>query len=309
LTLEYLEGTKVTDLEAIERRNISRGKVAEILMRMYLKMILEDGFFHADPHPGNLFVLPGPVVVLLDFGMVGEISPQMRENIRRVFLGVLKRDFDEVLAALSRLGFLTATANRQALKRSLIWAVDSFYEMSFGELRDVNPSDVLNQLQDVLYAEAFQIPANFAFLGRALGTLSGLCTALDPSFRFVSVAEPFGRALVREQQGRWGLAAQLAGEARTLAQAAYAFPVLTRDALQRVQRGELDLRDHLAEVTRAVDRLERVMRRMLYALLVTGFLVAGAFVFPSHYTQFSLGSFVVAMILLVFVLFPFRRRR
>jgi predicted unusual protein kinase regulating ubiquinone biosynthesis (AarF/ABC1/UbiB family) len=279
------------------------------LMRAYLKQILEDGFFHADPHPGNLFVRPGPVVVLLDFGMVGDISPQMRENIRRVFIGVVRRDFDDVLSALARLGFLTPGADRQRLKTALIWAVDSFYELSFGELKDLNPLDVLTQVQDVLYAEAFQIPANFAFLGRALGTLSGLCTALDPSFRFVSVAEPYAKLLVREQHGRWGFAGQATSEALALTRAAYSLPYLTRDALQRIQKGELDFRYQLGEVTRAIDRLERGMRRLLYALLVTGFLVAGAFVFPAHYTLFSLAAFIVALVLLMAVMFPLRKRR
>jgi predicted unusual protein kinase regulating ubiquinone biosynthesis (AarF/ABC1/UbiB family) len=278
-------------------------------MRAYLTQVLQDGFFHADPHPGNIFVRPGPVVVFLDFGMVGDISPQMRDNIRQVFLGIIRRDFDAVLIALSRLGFITAEADLRALKRALVWAVDNFYQMSFGELRAVDPRDVLDELQDVLYTESFHIPANFAFLGRALGTLSGLSTALDPSFQFVTVAEPFARDLIGQRRGVLGVVEEVASEARSLARTAYRLPYLSHAALERVQVGELDFRHHVEELVRAVDRLERAMRRILYGMLVTGFVVAGAFVFPAHHLVFSLVALFIALVLLVVVLLPLRRRR
>lgn len=308
LTMQYMRGHKVTDFEALDRERISRSRVAEIMMWAYLKQVLSDGFFHADPHPGNIFVLPGPAVALLDFGMVGEISPNVRDNIRRVFVGVIRRDLDEVLVALERLGFLTPDADLRVLKRALAWTIDTFYDMSFGELKAMDPRLVLDHLQEVFYTESFQIPANFAFLGRALGTLSGLCTALDPSFQFVSVAEPFARNIIRGERGLRGTLTYVASEARSLATAAYALPYLSRDALYKVQAGELDFRRELDALGRSVDRLERAMRRILYALLVTGFLVAGAFVFPTHYGFLALVAFSISLVLLVFVVFPMRRR-
>jgi len=309
LTIQYMPGIKVTDFSELDRQGISRSAVAERLMWAYLKQVLDDGFFHADPHPGNIFVRPGPVIVFVDFGMVGDISPQMRDNIRRAFIGVIRRDFDEVLAALARLGFIAPNADMRVLKRALVWTVDTFYELSFGELRAISPVEVLNQLQDVFYTESFQIPANFAFLGRALGTLSGLCTALDPSFQFVTVAEPFAKTLIRGRGGVLGVLQQAATEARSLATTAYAIPYLSHRALQRVQEGEWSVRHEIDEVAQSVQRLERAMRRILYAVLLTGFLVAGSFVFSTHYSFLALGAFGVALLLLVGVLFPYRRRR
>lgn len=309
LTLQRMWGIKVTDFAGLEAEGISRGAVAEILMRAYLKQVLEDGFFHADPHPGNIFVRPGPVVVLLDFGMVGEISPQMRDNIRRAFLGVIRRNYDEVLTALERLGFIPRDADRRILKRALVWTVDTFYDMSFGELRSVDPRRVLDQLQDVFYTESFRIPANFAFLGRALGTLSGLCTALDPSFQFVSVAEPYARNLIQGQRGLRGTIEQVATEARSLALAAYSIPYLSRDVLERVHSGEIGFRREFEDVVRAVDRLERAMRRIFYGLLLGSFLLAGAYVFPKQHALLSIAAFAISLVLLVLMVFSYRRRR
>ena len=308
LTMQYMWGTKITDFVELSRQGIDRSAVAQILMRAYLQQVLEDGFFHADPHPGNIFVRPGPTVVLLDFGMVGSISPQMSANIRRAFFGVLRRDYDAIVTALDRLGFIPRDADRRALRRAVIWTVETFSEMSFGELRTVSPTYVLEQLQEVFYTESIQIPANFAFLGRALGTLSGLCTALDPSFQFVAVAEPFARNLLRDQRGPRAMVRLAASEVRSLALAAYSVPYLTRDALEHIHAGDLSVRREFHDVVRAVDRVERGMRRIFYGVLLTGFLVAGAYVFPQH-RVISLTAFSISLVLLMFVLVPLRRRR
>lgn len=307
LAMQFMEGTKVTDFDRLDAEGISRPLLAETLLRAYLIQVVQDGFFHADPHPGNILVRPGPQVVLLDFGMVGEISQSTRSNLRRIFLAVVRRDYDEILEALARLGFIMPSSDRSLLRRAIAWTIETFYEMSFAELQAVNPAEVFDQLQDVIYSESVRIPANYAFLGRALGTLSGLCTALDPSFQFVTVAEPFARELIGQKRGVAGLVGSVAGEARSLATTVYSLPYLTRGALESVQQGELDFHDELSEMVRAVDRLERAMRRIVFGVLVAAFLVAGAYVFPTHHVLFSVGAFIVSLILLLGVLWPSRR--
>ncbi len=309
LTMQYCPGIKITDFAGLEANGISRSEIAEVLMGAYLRQVLAEGFFHADPHPGNVFVRPGSVVVLLDFGMVGEISTQMRDNIRQVFLGIMRRDFDTVVRALQRLGFFTAGADTQAIKRALTWTVDNFIGLSFGEMRAINPQVVIDQLQGVLFAESFQIPANYAFLGRALGTLSGLCTALDPSFQFVTVAEPYARQLLSGDRGVRGVIGLLGRETHRLAKTAYNLPYLTHELLQDVQTGEVNFRGQFTEVVHAVDNLEHALRRILQGLLVVSFIVAGALVFTTHYFLLSLIAFIFALLLLLRILFSTHKRR
>ena len=308
LTLQYMWGTKVTDFRALDQQNISRPQVAQILTRAYFKQVLEVGFFHADPHPGNIAVRPGPVVVLLDFGMVGEITPGMRDNIRRIFLGVIRRDFEEVLVAAERLGFVTSAADRRSLKRALTWIVDTFYEMSLGDLQGVDPRYVLNQLQDVLFSESLRVPPNFAFLGRALGTLVGLATALDPSFQFVEVAEPYARGLIGERRGVVPMLQSLGREARSFGAAAYSLPYLTQAALIDVQGVERDITQRIDTVSRSMDRLETSVRRILYGLLVLTLLFAASTVLH-RVPAFTTLAFAVSTVLLVAALMPRRRRR
>jgi predicted unusual protein kinase regulating ubiquinone biosynthesis (AarF/ABC1/UbiB family) len=308
LTMQYMQGTKVTDFAALEAQGISRSTVAEELMRAYLQQVLQDGFFHADPHPGNILIRPGPVIVLLDFGMVGEIATQNRDSLRDVFLGVIRRDYDRVIRALRRLGFFTRDVDVPSLKRALAWTIETFYEISFGELRALDPRDALSELQEVLLSESFQVPANYAFLGRALGTLSGLCTALDPSFQFVTVAEPYAKRLMAEG-GVQGTLHQLTGELRSLAASAYRLPFLTRGVLESVQSGEIDFRHQFVDVVESMDRLERAMRRLLYGLFVFAFLLTGALIFRTQYALVSVVLFLGALLFFVTVLLPRRRGR
>lgn len=309
LCMQFMEGIKVTDFADLDRAGISRSVVAEILLRAYLVQIVEDGFFHADPHPGNILVRPGPQVVLLDHGMVGEISPQVRENLRRIFLAAVRRDYEQILVSLDRLGFVPPTADVSALRRVVAWAIDTFYDMSFAELQAVDPVAVLDRLQEVIYTESVRIPPNFAFLGRALGTLSGLCTALDPSFQFTTVAEPFARRLIAESRGIDGIFGQVRAEARSLASTAYALPYLARGALERVQQGELDFHRELGDVVSSLERVERAMRRLLHGLMLAAFLLAGAILFPTHFRILSWGAFAISLVLLISVFSPFRRGR
>lgn len=309
LTLEYMTGIKVTDFPRLDAAGISRPLVAETLMRAYLAQVLQVGFFHADPHPGNILVRPGPVIVLLDFGMVGEIPPQTRDTLRAIFLAVIRRDYDAIIVGLKRLGFFARGADMQAIKRAVIWTIENFYDLSFGELRSVDPRLVIDELQDVLFSESFRIPANYAFLGRALGTLSGLCTALDPSFQFVSVAEPYARQYLQRDHGVRATLSLAAREARALARDTYSLPFLTRDFLEDVQTGEINLRHQFVEVVNAVDRVERAMRRLLHALLVVGFLVVGSVIVNSRYHVVGIVAFVLAFVFLLRVLLPAHRRR
>lgn len=309
LTLQFMNGVKVTDFAELERSGISRSGTAEILMRAYLKQVLSDGFFHADPHPGNILVQPGPRVVLLDFGMVGEISPKVRQNIRQVFLGVIRRDFDEIVSALVRLGFVTRDADTRRLKRAIAWTIDTFYEISFGELQAIDPQYVIDQLQDVLFSESVRVPANYAFLGRALGTLSGLCTALDPSFQFFTVAEPYAREIVR---GEWGLrnsVGAIVSEMRSIASTAYSLPFITHHVLDEVRRGELSFEHQFVGVVHAVDRLERTWRRTLRGILVVGFTTAGTLLYRSHFQTLAVVILALAAVFFIGVFFPTRRKR
>jgi predicted unusual protein kinase regulating ubiquinone biosynthesis (AarF/ABC1/UbiB family) len=276
LTLEYVYGIKINNYAALDRAGINRKRVAEILVGAYLDQLLLHGFFHADPHPGNLFVRPGPVVVFVDFGMIGMITPRMRSRLRDGYLAIVRRDVKGIVAALDSLGFIRRGVNLDPLRQSLGWMLDRFWGSTLEELQNVDPREFTAELGYLVYENPIQLPANVAFIGRAIGTLSGLATGLDPSFQLLSVVEPYARRLTRAELAPDVLARIVVREATTLGRAALTLPGLSQQTLSMLSSGEVKIHQESPEVVRALQNLRRDVRRLSQIVVATGTVVIGA---------------------------------
>src|SRR6266702_3482305 len=200
----------VNDYPALEAAGIDRLEVAKRTVQTYFYQFFEEGFFHADPHPGNIFVQKGPpgegpVIVFVDFGMVGSLTKNMKKALKDLFLGFLSRDSHGLVNALQRLGFIGQGANMAAIERGMALMMEQYYGITMGEARDLEFPEVARDIESLLYGQPFQIPAQFAFTGRAVGTLSGLATGLAPEFNLVDVALPYAQKFL-------GLTAEGAGQ-------------------------------------------------------------------------------------------------
>jgi predicted unusual protein kinase regulating ubiquinone biosynthesis (AarF/ABC1/UbiB family) len=198
LVLEWINGIKVNDYEALEAAGIDRLEVANRTVQAYFHQFFEEGFFHADPHPGNIFVKcgtpgNGPIIEFVDFGMVGSITSAMKKSMKELFLSFLTRDSETMVQALSHLGFIGQGANIAAIERGLSLLLEQFYGMTLGEARDMDIPEVADEIGKLLYGQPFQIPAQFAFTGRAISTLVGVSTGLAPDFNLIEVAVPYAR--------------------------------------------------------------------------------------------------------------------
>jgi predicted unusual protein kinase regulating ubiquinone biosynthesis (AarF/ABC1/UbiB family) len=197
LTLEWMDGIKITHIEALDAAGVDRDALARQLAGAYIRQVLEAGFFHADPHPGNLLVQPGPGssgrLVFVDFGMMGVITPKMRAGLREMFLGAIQRDAHMVMHGADALGFLADSADREAIERVASKILDRFATMPAGELRELDPREVMDDVESVFYDNPLRIPAQFAFFGRAVSMLMGLTVTLSPSFNFAEVATPYAQ--------------------------------------------------------------------------------------------------------------------
>ncbi|MGZ3611915.1 MAG: AarF/UbiB family protein, partial [Ktedonobacteraceae bacterium] len=167
----------------------------------YFHQFFDEGFFHADPHPGNIFVkqgLPGngPIIEFVDFGMVGSITSSMKKSMRALFLAFLTRDSEAIVEELSNLGFIGKGANTSALERGLSLLLEQFYGLTLGEARDMDIPEIADEIAKLLYGQPFQIPSQFAFTGRAISTLIGVSTGLAPDFNVIDLAVPYARTFL-----------------------------------------------------------------------------------------------------------------
>jgi predicted unusual protein kinase regulating ubiquinone biosynthesis (AarF/ABC1/UbiB family) len=248
LVLEWVDGIKVNDYAQLEARGISRFEVAKRTVEAYFYQFFEIGFFHADPHPGNIFVIPGPsgiepTVAFVDFGMVGALGRATKQGLRDLFLGFVVSNPHAMVAALNRLGFIGEGANLAAIERGVGLMMEQYHGMSLGEVRDLSVSDMAHEIEDLFYRQPFRIPAQFAFSGRAIGTLSGLATGLAPEFNLVKVAIPYAQKFLGlTRDGASQNAQQLLTQALDAGRTMLTLPATLERVLAKVEAGQIEVR-------------------------------------------------------------------
>lgn len=199
LTLEFIRGTKVTDLEALRARRISPVKVNRLLVRTYLKQLLEDGFFHADPHPGNLLVMDSGHLAFFDFGMVGRITPKLQSQMINAFFHVVSKDVHGLGQDIINLNFLKPGVNPETIRP----VVESLFTLYLNlKLGEVKFKELTYDLAEVVYEYPFRLPANFTYVMRALMTLEGIGVVTDPGFSFFETAKPYAREFMLKREGK-----------------------------------------------------------------------------------------------------------
>jgi predicted unusual protein kinase regulating ubiquinone biosynthesis (AarF/ABC1/UbiB family) len=287
LVLENVLAIKLTDYDKITEAGIDRAEVAKVLADTYLKQIFEDGFFHADPHPGNLFITPVPAsdgseatwqLTFVDFGMVGTIPDGLQDGLREAMIGIGTRNSARVVAAFQTLGVLLPSADLKLLEQAEAQLFDRFWGMSMSELRNVNHSEMRQfgmQFRELMYEMPFQVPHNLLLLGRTLAILSGMCTGLDPNFNVWSQMAPYAQKLVAEEgTSNWETWLGALGD---LAKELISLPSQTSRVLARVERGELNV--NTPQVSRQLFHLESAVNRLTGGIVFAAFLFGGVLLY------------------------------
>ncbi len=283
LTLENVYAIKIIDYDNITAAGVDRAEVATVLLDTYLKQIFEDGFFHADPHPGNLFVTPRPAggrrkagwqLTFVDFGMVGNVPESLRDGLRELLIGIGTRNAARVVSGYQTLGVLLPGADVKLLEQAESQLFDRFWGMSMSELRRIDRSEMhkfAHQFRDLMFEMPFQVPHNLLLLGRTVAILSGMCTGLDPEFNIWEQLAPYAQKLIADEGiSNWEVWLDEIGD---LVRELIALPAQTSNVLQRLERGEIVVQ--MPQVSRHISYLEGAMNRLAGALIFAVFLLGG----------------------------------
>ncbi len=285
LTLEDVTAIKITDADALRAAGIDPAEVAPVFAAVMFDQLFTRGFFHADPHPGNIFVTPVAAdpgarpwkLTFIDFGMMGEISTSTRGGLRKLLIAAASRDGKGLVDGMRDVGVLLPSAETQELERAMVQLFARFGGMGFAELRDVDPRefrDFAVQFGEVVRSLPFQLPENFLLVIRAMSLTSGVCSALDPEFNVWDSIEPYAAQLLRDEGGN--VVKDFAREAADIAAVAWRLPKRLDAVVTRIEDGTVAVRS--PELERRVARLERAARRLVSAMLFGALLVAGAVV-------------------------------
>ena len=282
LTLEDVTAIKITDTDGLRAAGIDPVEVAPVFASVMFDQLFTTGFFHADPHPGNIFVTPTPGagglpwrLTFIDFGMMGEVPPGTRSGLRKLLIAAAARDGGGLVSAIGEIGVLLPTADTAELERAMSRLFTRFGGMGFAELREVDPREFLafaNEFGELVRSLPFQVPENFLLIIRAMSLTSGVCSSLDPRFNLWDSVEPYAARLLREERGN--LLQDAGRQVFDAAAVAFRLPQRLDRLAARAEEGSLTVGNPRLE--RQVARLDRTVRRAVSALLFAALLIAGA---------------------------------
>ncbi|GIU56599.1 AarF/ABC1/UbiB kinase family protein [Arthrobacter sp. NicSoilC12] len=285
LTLEDVTAIKITDSEALLAAGIDPAQVAPVFASVMFDQMFTTGFFHADPHPGNIFVTPATdpsaehpwKLTFIDFGMMGEIPPSTRSGLRKLLIAAASRDGKGLVAAIRNVGVLVPSADIVELERAMTHLFARFGGMGFAELREVDPREFREfavEFGDTVRSLPFQFPENFLLIIRAMSLTSGVCSSLDARFNLWDSVEPYAAQLLRDERGN--IVQDVAQQALDAAGMALGLPKRLDGLLTRLEDGSLSVANPRLE--RQLGRLERTAQRSASALIFGALLVSGSVV-------------------------------
>ncbi|XWK91571.1 MAG: AarF/ABC1/UbiB kinase family protein [Phormidium sp.] len=307
VTLEYLPGIKISHYEAIETAGLDRRTLAQLGAKAYLQQLLNYGFFHADPHPGNIAVSADGALIFYDFGMMGKIETNVREQLMETLFGVASKDGDRVMNSLVKLGALSPTDDMGPVRRSIQYMLDNFMDKPF-ETQSVNA--IADDLYEIAYDQPFRFPATFTFVMRAFSTLEGVGKGLDPEFNFMEVAQPFTMQLMSEGNGfdpTNSLLGELGRQAAQVSSTALGLPRRIEDTLEKLERGDIRVRVRSTETDRILRRINGTQMGTTYGLIISAFTISATILFVHDKVGLAIVAAVVAVIVSIALIRLLRR--
>lgn len=311
LTLEYVPGTKINQLNVIDARGYNRSRISSRSIEAYLIQILKTGFFHADPHPGNLAIDVDESLIYYDFGMMGEIKPFTRERLLDLFYAVYEKDAKKVMENLIDLGALQPTGDMSSVRRSVKFFLDNL--LSQRPDQEQTLAAIGEDLFAIATDQPFRFPSTFTFVLRAFSTLEGIGFILDPDFSFAKIAAPYAQELLELKQKQQS-GAQLVREIRKQADDARSSTMSMPYRVQRIEEfvkqlesGDLKLRVRVLESERAARKATILQMATIYTVLGGSLLNLGV-TFSNQGSQIiANGSFISAGVFLTLLMRSMQR--
>jgi predicted unusual protein kinase regulating ubiquinone biosynthesis (AarF/ABC1/UbiB family) len=325
LTLEDVTSIKLNDYAAIDRAGIDRREVATRLIDCYMAQIFDHRFFHADPHPGNIFIYPLPeahqngaphgkrkfYLIFIDFGMTGKLTEQLVRGLRATLLSVVTQDAKGLVESYKNLGVLMPDADVERLEQATRVVFDKVWGLDMNDLTNIpfeEMSGVALEFSDLIMSMPFQMPQDFIYLSRTVSILSGMCTGLDPRFDPWRAMQPYTQRLLNEQQaenahnpisGNFFVQAAFKS-VRDLAQRAYRLPALADTVLSRAERGDLMVQVRPdSELGRQVTRIESTLGQLSNGLIFSTVTLASTLLHISGERGFSIVGFAISGVMLL----------
>jgi len=303
LTMDYITGTKINDVEELDAMGVDRHQLAVNLQEAYLQMLLEDGVFHADPHPGNLAVQSDGTIIFYDFGMSGRVDEFIQNKIIDFYIAVANQDIDGILDALVEMGTLSPEADRATMGNVMELAIE---DARGEDIETYRVQQIVEQVEDTIYEFPLRLPSNLALVLRVATVVEGVCVTLDPDFDFISVATDYLTEQGYREESIKQFASETSDQIQRSIQSSVRVPPKLEDTLDRIDREDFYVR---ADVEDGNDVFEKLAKRLVYGMLLTAGVFSTAFLYALADVQSAAvaGTFSVGVAALLYKNFRGRK--
>jgi ubiquinone biosynthesis protein len=293
LVMERIEGIKIDDVEALDEAGYDRHRIAVHAAKMVLKEVLEDGFFHADPHPGNFVVMPGEVIGAMDFGMVGHLSYRLRSDLMRLYIAVVQMDAQSIVDQLIRMGATAKSVDRVALQRDLARLLQKYRGLP---LQAIRAQEVMQDATPVAFRHHLRLPSELWLLGKTLAMLEGVALRLDPDFDIIAFSRPHIRRFLMQLVLPRNLAPRLIKAGGDWSDLFSLLPRIGSQLLVQAERGEFGMTLEHKGLDQALSRLDRSANRISLSVLLAALIVGLALVIPAFNLAEEVGLATIVVI-------------
>jgi ubiquinone biosynthesis protein len=280
LVMEKIEGIRIDEYERLDREGYDRRDLALKGGAAYFKMVLQDGLFHADPHPGNIFVLSDGRLALVDFGIMGRVTEENREHFAAIFLALADHDYDALVQQYVDLGFISEESVdrenfQRELKEDLAALLEPYYVM---QVKQIDFGAYVDRVSEILLRHRLKLPSNLYLMDKALITLEGILKQLDPAFNYVEAAKPYVTELVRRRRGPMHAVRGARKNIREFADAVALLPRQVKAAFGKIMHGDIRITIHHEELRHLIRDLDKASNRLAFSVITAAIIVASSII-------------------------------
>jgi ubiquinone biosynthesis protein len=268
LTMEYVEGIKLNEIHKLKDAGNNPKELAKNVVNAILKQILVEGYFHGDPHPGNLLALPGNDIVFLDFGMVGRLSSEMKNNLASLVIALMRKKTDDVVKAIMHMGIVPENIDVLALRSDVDRLYEKYYDVA---LSTTSLAQVIGDLFAVAFQHHIRIPSDLTLLGKTLLTMEGVVVKLDPEISILKVAEPFGKRLLMERYGPKNVVGNLWDQLVEMGGFVNELPRTLNEISILLKKGKVKQEISFPDNEKMVNKLNRISNRIAFSISLLSF--------------------------------------
>jgi len=275
LTMEYVDGIKISAIEELSEHGYDLKEIARRGADAFLKQVLDFGLFHADPHPGNVFILPGQVICMLDFGMVGRLGQDLKDQLINLLQALLNKDVDRIISQLLYSGELTDDSDLKSLKRDLHDFIEDYYDIL---LQDIKVGKLLSEFIEILTHHRIHFPADFMILAKALVIMEGVGRQLNPDFNMINHMRPYVNKLVLERFSPKNITEQAGRIIQDYTALAKNLPHDVKEFINRLNRNKFKIDLEHRGLEKLVTDLDRSSNRVSFAVVIGSLIVGSSLV-------------------------------